>query len=412
MTEAEATAQIKMIFVTADAEKRVVTSQELEQVKALEQTIRTGRRTSPDPLPTPDGWQSHGTASRGKRCADLFKVRAADDCGFKSVEDLARAIQMGDGARLAATGQGIGVPADGGFAVPEAFMFGMLDAALETEVVRPRCRVVPMEAETTNVSTFDDSDHSSGQLFGGLEGEWVGEGNTINVKVAKLRRLKLIARKLAFLTSATNELLNDAPQFEGAFTQRMTQTISWNLDRACLITGTGAGQPRSILNDPALVTVSKETGQAADTIVYENLCEMFSRLHPACIGNSVWVANATAIPQLLQLSVPSTIAGTFVPVLNQQDGSFNMLTRPVVFTEKLNPLGDLGDILLVDFSQYAIGIMHNGMRLARSEHYLYSTDETAWRITMRADGQGTWQQAFTPANGDTLSWCVALAARA
>ena len=33
------------------------------------------------------------------------------------------------------------------------------------------------------------------------------------------------------------------------------------------ISGTGAGQPLGILNAPALVTVSKETGQAADTIV-------------------------------------------------------------------------------------------------------------------------------------------------
>lgn len=346
-------------------------------------------------------------------CSQLFGVRQTSSSGFKSLEDLGRSMLLGDSHKLAAlSGQGEGIPADGGFAVPETFMFEMLDKSLEDEIVRPRCQQVGMTSETHNVTTWDDSTHASGQLFGGLTGQWVEEGGMIDYETAKLRRLKLIARKLGFLTAASNELLSDAPMFEGSFTDRMTAAINWNLDRTFLVTGTGAGQPKSVLNDAATITVAKESGQLADTIVYQNLTKMFSRLHPACLGNSVFVVNQTAIPQLLELSIAVGTGGSVVPVMSESNGQFKILTRPVVFTEKLNALGDLGDIMLCDFSQYVAGIMRNGMRLDRSGHVKFSTDETVWRIIMRADGQGSWKQAFQPVNGDSLSWAVTLAARA
>jgi HK97 family phage major capsid protein len=370
-----------------------------------------------DDDPHPPGGQRGKSTDRaratGRGCASLFGVRQTSANGFTSLEDMGRSMLVGDSRKLAAlSGQGEGIPSDGGFAIPETFAFEMLDKSLESEIVQPRCQQVGMTSETANITTWDDSTHASGQLFGGLTGQWVEEGGAIDYETAKLRRLKLIARKLGFLTAASNELLSDAPQFEGSFTDRMTAAINWNLDRTFLVTGTGAGQPKSILNDAATITVAKETGQPADTIVYENLCNMFARIHPACLGNSVWVCNQSAIPQLLQLSIAIGTGGSFIPVMTESNGQFKILTRPVVFTEKLNPLGDLGDIMLADFSQYVAGIMRNGMRLDRSGHVKFSTDETVWRIIMRADGQGSWKQAFQPVNGDSLSWAVTLAARA
>jgi len=34
-----------------------------------------------------------------------------------------------------------------------------------------------------------------------------------------------------------------------------------------------------------------------------------------------------------------------------------------------------------------------------------------FRVILRADGQGSWSQAVTPKNGDSVSWCVVLQAR-
>src|SRR5439155_12909403 len=84
----------------------------------------------------------------------------------------------------------------------------------------------------------------------------------------------------------------------------------WHLDYAFL-NGTGAGQPKGVLNDAALITVTKEAGQATGTILYENVVKMFARLHPALVQDAVWIANPTTIPQLLLMTVKvKNVAGT------------------------------------------------------------------------------------------------------
>ena len=87
-----------------------------------------------------------------------------------------------------------------------------------------------------------------------------------------------------------------------------------------------------------------------------------------------------------------------------------LLTRPIVFTEKLPTLGTTGDIILVDLSQYALGLRKE-LYLEKSNAVNWSTDLTNYRITVRANGQGKWSGAFTPKAGSTLSWCVSLETR-
>ena len=88
-----------------------------------------------------------------------------------------------------------------------------------------------------------------------------------------------------------------------------------------------------------------------------------------------------------------------------------MLTRPVVFTEKTEKLGDKGDIILADFSQYVIGL-RSEMRFDTSIHVAFATDEILARLIERHDGQPLWDSALTLEDGTTtVSPFVALAAR-
>lgn len=418
----------KAVKILGQVDKATLKGVKLEEIDVTpDGKLLHKRRSSQgigDNVP-PDGWQSGSNAwqpgpaastprVRGRKCAELFGVHAPSDSGFKSIEEVAQAIQLGDSRRtLMLTGAGGGIPSDGGFLVPQTFMFDTLDKSLESEIVRPRCRVEPMTTPTKSISTYDDSTHASGVLYGGLTAQWIEEGGEIDYQFAKVRQIQLVAKTMVFLTAASNELLQDAPSYSSGLTGRLTAALNWNIDRVTLATGTGAGQPKAIMHDAALITVAKETNQPADTIVWENLTKMFSRLHPACLANSVWVVLQSAIPQLLSLSIAVGTGGSVVPVMSESNGQFKILTRPVVITEKLNPLGDLGDCMLVDLSQYAVGIVRNGMRLDQSSHLLFKTDESTWRLIVHVDGQGTWKQAFQPVNSaDTLSWCVTLAARA
>ena len=127
--------------------------------------------------------------------------------------------------------------------------------------------------------------------------------------------------------------------------------------------------------------------------------------------NSVWVAHQSCIPQLLSLTLGIGTAGAMIPVMNETDGVFRMLTRPVLFTEKTEKLGERGDLRLVDFSQYVVGL-RSDMRFDLSIHAQFSTDELMARLIERHDGQPLWSEPLVLADGSTqVSPFVVLAER-
>jgi HK97 family phage major capsid protein len=126
--------------------------------------------------------------------------------------------------------------------------------------------------------------------------------------------------------------------------------------------------------------------------------------------NAVWVASSTTLPQLLTLSVGIGAAGALMPAVKEADGKFTLLGMPLLFTEKLPTLGTKGDILLADFSQYAIGLRRE-VTLEKSNLPGWSRDVMSFRVILRCDGMGTWSGPQTPKNGDSRSWCVTLASR-
>jgi HK97 family phage major capsid protein len=98
--------------------------------------------------------------------------------------------------------------------------------------------------------------------------------------------------------------------------------------------------------------------------------------------------------------------------MKEEAGRFYILGIEVLFTEKVPTLGDEGDIVLADFSQYVVG-MRKEVTLDKSGHFGFDKDETYFRSILRADGMGRWSGPMKPRNGpNTLSWCVTLAARA
>jgi HK97 family phage major capsid protein len=89
-----------------------------------------------------------------------------------------------------------------------------------------------------------------------------------------------------------------------------------------------------------------------------------------------------------------------------------ILGRPVIFSEKVPPLGDAGDINFVDLGFYLIGD-RQVMSAMSSPHFKFQNDQTAYRIIERVDGRPWLQSAITPKNGGaTLSPFVKIAARA
>jgi HK97 family phage major capsid protein len=355
----------------------------------------------------------------GKEAAkftSLFGTRSLTRGGFESFGEFLKILNSGrfDGRMMAAAGSE-SVPSGGGFFVPDQFAAEMLDASLENEIVRPRARVVPMKSQTMKVAGFDSLDHSGGLLFGGLAAVWMNELGPGTFQIPKTRMITLTCGKLGIFSQQSNELIADGGDFEAMLSSALISAMGWFIDSACLI-GDGAGKPLGVLNAPCLITIAKEGSQPANTIVFQNVSKMFGALHPACVQNSCWVANPTILPQLLQLqSIVKNVAGTenvggsAVPILETDGDTFRMLTRPVIFTEKLPALGSAGQLLLADFSQYTIGLRRE-ITLEKSLAPGFQTDAATYRALCRMDGQPTWNRAFLPKNGTALGPFVALAA--
>jgi HK97 family phage major capsid protein len=299
----------------------------------------------------------------------------------------------------------------GGYAVPPDVSRDWLDSGLMegNEIIRPRATTWPMVTRERWVPAFDVTDRSDGDI-GGLTLQWESETGVMDLQVAKTRKIKLTAHKGAILAEVSNELLADGIGFSAQHDAGMRRALSYGLDRAFFY-GVGGGQPLGIYASGALITVSKETGQAGGTILYENLLKMFARLLPSSVLKSVWVAHSSTIPQLAALTLPVGTGGAHIPVMTESDGSFRILTRPVIFTDKAKPLGQKGDIGLFDFSQYVVGLRAE-IGIERSAHVGFTRDMMTFKLTIRIDGQPNIEAPYQlPDSAPTVSPFVALETR-
>ena len=418
----------RAIVATAEDEDRDLTDKEFQSVKALRDNalaidkhmtdlrcgMGTALGTTSDAtnyvgrVNTGDGSTFTAPDQRDKSYASMFGT--TDHGGYPNPDDFFRSVYSGNSQPTIGASMGSLTGAGGGFSVPTQQAAQWLDSSLEKEKVRPRASVYPMSGDTLKVVGFDSSTHTSSR-YGGLTTRWVQEGTQLTVDDAALRLIQLTAHKGVVYARASNEVAKDGQGFTEQIGTAMRDELAFSLDGAFL-TGDGAGKPLGILNANALVTQDKEVGQAAATIKYENLVNMYSRLAPGSHDNSVWICNHDCLPQLMTLTLGIGAGGMHFQVLNETDGRFFILGREVLTTEHLPTLGTTGDILLCDLSKYAIGLRAD-IDLARSGEVRFDFDQTDFRSIVRVDGMPTWNAPITPKVGaNTLSPFVALETRA
>jgi HK97 family phage major capsid protein len=250
------------------------------------------------------------------------------------------------------------VPSEGGFLIPEVLRSEMLAVALESSVVRQRARVIPMETLRVPFPAIDATSNVS-SVYGGVVGYWTEEGAALTASQAAFSRIVLDAKKLTAYTEVPNELISDsAVSFQAFLDQIFPEALSFYEDIAFL-KGTGVGEPLGALapGNGAIISVAKESGQVADTIYWENIVKMYSRMLPSSLDRAVWVCSIDVFPQLATMALSVGTGGSAIWLNNGVQGPpMTILGRPVIFTEKApGLLGDLGDISFVDFGFYLIG---------------------------------------------------------
>jgi HK97 family phage major capsid protein len=308
------------------------------------------------------------------------------------------------------------VPADGGFLIPEVLRAELLRVSLEQSLVRKNARVVPMESLTVPYPMLDSTSNAS-SVYGGVVGYWTEEGGTLGDSAPKFGRIDLVAKKLTLYSEIPNELFSDSIiSLQQFMNESYPEALAWFEDVA-FTDGNGAGMPLGYLNAPAAVTVAKESGQSAGTILWENIVKAYSRMLPSSIARARWVAHIDTFPELATMALSVGTGGSAVWMgTPASDGSatppMTILGRPVDFTEKVSSVGTAGDINFVDFGYYLIGD-RQAMQAQTSTEYKFGNDKTAVRVIERVDGTPWIKSAITPRKGsNTLSPFVKVATRA
>jgi len=374
---------------------------------------RSARRTA-DAVAAERGWKRLERVT----AADLDNY---DDGGFRSFGEFLRAVKD---ARLAgrwdkrleglgerkdlSTFQGESTGADGGFVVPAQF----------EAMVRMRMdEAAPWLASTTQyqatrnsvaVPGIADEDKSSDEIAG-FKLTRTGEGSTIAPDKVQFTLKEMRLRKAAGLCQVSNELLTDEAVGVDALMSRVFGRAAAMLRADDFVRGNGSGEPLGILNSSGTYSVAKESGQTADTVVFENVYKMFARLAPESQSRAFWLMHLSVLPQLVQFVGGS---GTDLGpnwMINAAERPNSLLGLPIRFHESASLLGDLGDVMLVDPSWYLY--VSQPLRIDVSEHRYFEEDAVAYRVVLRDDGQPFYNSTWQDTQGYEIAPFVTLAER-
>ncbi len=306
-------------------------------------------------------------------------------------------------------------PTGGGFLVQVDFAAAIFMLAHDMGEILSRTNKLPISANANGIKIpgVDETSRATGSRWGGVASNWVGEGTNVAPTRPKFRIVEFDLKKLMSLMYTTDELLQDSTALTSLASQAFSEEVMFMTEDA-IFEGTGAGMPLGVLKSPCLITVPKQTGQAAATLVKENIDNMWARCWARSMKNAVWFINQDVLPQLMAMNQSVGTGGqlVYMPPGGLSATPYSTLYgREVVWTEYSSTVGTTGDIMLADFSQYML-VDKNGVQAATSMHAAFLTDEMVFRITYRVDGKPMWSQPLTPFKGqNTKSPFIALASR-
>lgn len=438
----------------ADAEKRDLTEEEQEELKRiytkfgeieeqieLRQTLKAQadrlsktlalKAEKQDPLPQNRAPAEDYVPQNHRRQAPRVEILEDPSMrgrwGFRSFGEFASSVRAAvrgsidprlvRNAPTTVSTEGVG--ADGGYAVPPDFRQSIMEKVMGEASLLPRTDQI---TTGSNSITFPADETTPWQTSGGVLAYWEGENSQLTQSKIALKTKTLRLNKLTALVPVTEELLEDAPTLDGYLRRAVGKKFDFALNLA-LMRGTGAGQPQGIMNAGCLVTVAKETSQLADTVVAENIFKMWSRLYGPSRANAVWLIHQDVEPTLQTMVVKVlNVAGSenvgggpvYIPPGGLSGAPYaTLMGRPVIPTEACETVGDLGDIVLADLSQYMTAIKSGGVRTDVSMHLWFDYDTLAYRFIFRVGGMPWWNTAIDPRDGSNTRSCfVTLAERA
>ena len=360
----------------------------------------------------PQGQPKDGKEQEARPFASLGEqLKAVYNLRRHGVQD--KRLQQVNNAVL---GSNEGTGADGGFAIQSDFAGLILESALERNSLLQRFDRYTVSANSNSMRwvAVDESDLSAG-VFGGVQMYWAAEGGTVPATHPKLREIKLDLEKMMGFAYCTDEMLEDAVFMSGFFSTAFALAAD-ELLTGSSIAGDGVGKPLGMLNSPALISVAKESGQAAGSFVGNNAVKMLARAMPKNRERLVWLMHPDLEEQLPSLAITSGDGSTSKFLWDPEGGLRNfetqrVLGKPVIFDQNCSAAGSVGDVMLIDPFQYIL-LSKGTIKQDWSMHVEFMSDQMCFRVVFRCNGTPKVNKPLTIKNSTkTRSPFVALAAR-
>ncbi len=336
-------------------------------------------------------FKKHGDAEAGERLLKVYGCSFTDEDG--------RVLKGHEGA----------VGSHGGVMIAPEYAAELLKIDPETAVVADAVRTVPMGSETKHYpalrQTGKNAPDGGSNFHGGIVTYRKTEKAQRTKSKAEFDWIELKATDLTAYTEATRDLLQDAPGVESDFMQLIREAIAWRMDYDFL-RSPGNGEPMGIYGAPATVEVNR---QVVNQIHYLDFVNLLARIMPRYWGQVRWIANVTAFPQIAAMKDEAD-QNIFLPHSAGVSGTPTgvVLGRPIRFCEFAPVLGQRADLAAVVPNCYLHGL-RSGVEIAVSEHFLFDTDQIAYRAKLRNDGQPWMKAPFRQADGgNTQVSCFAV----
>lgn len=304
-------------------------------------------------------------------------------------------------AQARASGMSENIGAEGGFLIQSDFQQQLQTKSFAESVFAPLCQTVEISSNSNELvwnELIEDS-RVTGSRYGGVRVFRDKEAGTVASSFPKLRRDKLVAEKMTAIAYATEEILQDASALGSLIEPQFTHEMGFVLDEE-ILTGDGDGECFGVLNHPSLITITKESGQAANTVLFANVRKMHGRIWAGSELSAIWFVGSSVVEQLETMAFDPAATNTipvYLPANGASDKRYGtMYGAPVRKNEHSPALSSAGDILYADFSQYRI-VKKGGIVGAVSQHVRFINGENTFRWTQRVNGKPLWRNPVTPA---------------
>lgn len=292
--------------------------------------------------------------------------------------------------------------------VPEQFVSTIREVPVQSALIRPRANVIPAGTPPDAKITFPYLEqNTSGNVFGGVAVDWVdGEGGTKPDATGQLGVFSLQPNEWAAVLTVTDKLLRNWSAAASYFTTQIRKASTSFEDFAFFRTGNGIGQPLSIMNSPALLTV--ESSGAAGTVSYADVLGMVA-VHMSG-PNSVWSISRALYVAIASLRNDSPGDGSLVWVPGNIAAGVpdTLLGIPIYWNDRAPAANVVGSLALLNLDHYMIKDGSGPFVVSDGGVVNFKNNKTLIKVFGNVDGQPDLKQPFTLEGGVTVSPFVVL----